>query len=145
VDISSSESGYAVTRWRRFSSLCIACLGFACSSTWTRERMGVCERSVGPTSMCHLMLPGDRGHRASCRHMRFMCMFHPGVACVSTRCCIYNAMAIHICCKCIFQMFQLFLYGCCSSRYCICCSDYTRMLQVYVLNVSPVLDICCKI
>jgi hypothetical protein len=52
VDISSSESGYAVARWRRFSSLCIACLGCACSSTRTRERMGVCERSVGPTSTC---------------------------------------------------------------------------------------------
>jgi CO dehydrogenase/acetyl-CoA synthase alpha subunit len=30
------------------------------------------------------------------------------------------------------------------SRYCICCSGYTHMLQAYVLNVSPVLDICCS-
>jgi hypothetical protein len=77
-------------------------------------------------------------------------------SCVSDICCIcfiwmfksrsaiaYVAMAIHICCKCRFQMFQLFqtyvasvLSGCC-----ICCNDYTRMLQVYV---STVLNLCCK-
>jgi hypothetical protein len=25
-----------------------------------------------------------------------------------------------------------------------CCSGYTHMLQVYVPNVSPVSDVCCK-
>jgi hypothetical protein len=51
-----------------------------------------------------------------------------------------------VCCKRMFQVFQMFqryvasvLYGCCKSRseYCIlCCNDYTRMLQAYVPNVS---------
>ena len=53
-------------------------------------------------------------------------------------------MVIHICYKCMFQMFHLFqtyvasvLSGCC-----ICCSRYTLMLQVYISNVSPVSDVC---
>jgi hypothetical protein len=57
----------------------------------------------------------------------------------------------HICCKSMFEMFQLFqsyvaicvfmlqvagvLFGCC-----IC---FTHMLQVYVLNVSSSSDVCC--
>ena len=41
----------------------------------------------------------------------------------------YVAMAIHVCCKCIFQMFQLF---------------FGSTLQVYVSNVSVISDICCK-
>ena len=56
------------------------------------------------------------------------------------------AMAIHVCCKCMFQMFHLFqtyvasvLSGCC-----ICCSRYILMLQVYIFNVSPVSDVCCS-
>jgi hypothetical protein len=55
-------------------------------------------------------------------------------------------MAIHICCKYMFQMFQLFqtyivsvLFGCC-----ICCNGYTRMLQVYVSNVLALSNVCCK-
>jgi hypothetical protein len=27
---------------------------------------------------------------------------------------------------------------------CICCSGYTHILQVYVPNVSPISDVCCK-
>jgi hypothetical protein len=44
------------------------------------------------------------------------------------------------CCKRIFQVFQMFHLDvpCVSSRYCICCNGYTRMLQVYVPNVSTV-------
>jgi hypothetical protein len=79
--------------------------------------------------MRHLLLLGDRGHRASCRHMRFMCMFHPGVACVSTRCCIYNAMTIHIYCKCIFQMFQLFCMG---------------VVHLDIAYVAVAIRVCCK-
>jgi hypothetical protein len=41
------------------------------------------------------------------------------------------------CCKCIFQVFQRYVasvsYGCC-----ICCNDYTHMLQVSVPNVTSV-------
>jgi hypothetical protein len=47
-------------------------------------------------------------------------------------------LAIHVCCKCMFQIFQL-LSGCC-----ICCSGYTHMLQVYVSKVSPVSDAFCS-
>jgi hypothetical protein len=40
----------------------------------------------------------------------------------------------------------VFLYRCCKSRpeCCTCGNGYTRMFQVYVLNVSYVLDVCCK-
>jgi hypothetical protein len=85
--------------------------------------------------------------------------FQPYVSCVLNVCSIcfiwicksrfgvaYVAMTIHVCCKCMFQMFQLFqtdivsvLSGCC-----ICCTGSTRMLQVYVLNVSSVSNVCCK-
>jgi hypothetical protein len=48
----------------------------------------------------------------------------------------YVAMAIHVCCKRLFQIFHLFfrrmlqmcLFGCC-----IC---FTHMLQVFYLNVA---------
>jgi hypothetical protein len=55
----------------------------------------------------------------------------------------YVAIAIHICCKCRFQMFQLFQTYVASvlSECCICCNDYTRMLQVYVSTVS---NLCYK-
>jgi hypothetical protein len=55
-------------------------------------------------------------------------------------------MTIHVCCKYVFEMFQLFqtyvasvLSGCC-----ICYTSYTRMLQVYVSNVSAASNVCCK-
>ena len=58
----------------------------------------------------------------------------------------YVTMAIHVCYKCMFQMFYLFqtyvssvLFGCC-----ICCSGYTHMLQAYVLNLLSVSDVCCS-
>jgi hypothetical protein len=47
-------------------------------------------------------------------------------------------------------MFQRYVasvsYRCCKSRSwcCTCYNGYTRMFQVYVLNVSTVLDVCCK-
>jgi hypothetical protein len=50
----------------------------------------------------------------------------------------------------VFQMFQRYitsvLYRCCKSRsgYCTYCNGYTRMIQVYVPNVSSVSDVCCK-
>jgi hypothetical protein len=50
----------------------------------------------------------------------------------------YVAMAIHVCSKCVFKCFSI------SSGCCICCSGYTRMLQVSVPNISPVSDVCCK-
>jgi hypothetical protein len=69
---------------------------------------------------------------------------------------VYVAMAIHVCCKCMFQMFQLFQtyvasvlsvhmdVVCDSCGCCICCNGHTRILQVYVSNVSVVLNVCCK-
>jgi hypothetical protein len=82
---------------------------------------------------------------------RIFHVFQIYVAYISSGCCksrssiVYVAMVIHVCCKCVFQMFQLFqtyvasvLFG-----YCICCSGYRCMLQVCVPNVSSVLDLCC--
>jgi hypothetical protein len=74
----------------------------------------------------------------------------------------YVAIAIHICCKCKFQMFQLFQTYVASvlfiwilhmlqwlSMYiaslCSKCFAYLRpMLQVFHLDVACVSDICCK-
>jgi hypothetical protein len=50
----------------------------------------------------------------------------------------YVAMAIHVCFKCMFQMFHLFFYmfiASVSSRCCIC---FTRMLQLFYLDVAYV-------
>jgi hypothetical protein len=33
---------------------------------------------------------------------------------------------------------------CVSNICCICCNDYTRMLQVYNSNVSVISNVCCK-
>jgi hypothetical protein len=66
----------------------------------------------------------------------------PPLAQAARRCCAEN-----VSCKLIFQVFQVFLFGCFKSRSrcCICCNGYTRsMLQVYVPNVSFVSDICCN-
>jgi hypothetical protein len=56
------------------------------------------------------------------------------------------AVVIHICCKCMLQIFQLFqtyvasvLFECC-----ICCNGYIHMLQAYVSNVSPVSYVFCS-
>jgi hypothetical protein len=47
--------------------------------------------------------------------------------------------------RCFTCMLQV-LYRCCKSRSARCtgCNDYTRMFQVYVLNVSSIPDECCK-
>jgi hypothetical protein len=59
---------------------------------------------------------------------------------------LYVVMAIHVCCKCMFEIFHLFictlqsvLFGCC-----IYFSGYTYMLQASIQNVSSVLDVYCK-
>jgi hypothetical protein len=69
----------------------------------------------------------------------------PNILAVSSRCCMFSsgcayvAVAIHVRCKCIFQMFHMFhtyvasvLSGCC-----ICYSGYTHMLQTYISIISP--------
>jgi hypothetical protein len=71
----------------------------------------------------------------------------------------YVAMAIHVRCKCVFQMFQLFHLdvACFLSGCYICCSGYTCTLQVFYLfqtyvasvlsdvaYVAAVIHICCK-
>jgi hypothetical protein len=82
------------------------------------------------------------------------CMFHVFqiyVAYVLSGCCksrsgiAYVVMVIHVYCKCMFQMFQLFqIYvTSVSSGYCICCSGYTRKLQVCFPNISVVSSRCC--
>ena len=54
------------------------------------------------------------------------------------------------CYKCLFQLFQRYVasvsYGCCKNRSgcCTCCIGYTCIIQVYVLNISFVLDVCCN-
>jgi hypothetical protein len=68
----------------------------------------------------------------------------------------YVVMAIHMYCKCMFQMVQPFktYIATVSSRCCICCSGYTRILQVcfqmlrlFHLDVAYVvvaIHVCCK-
>jgi hypothetical protein len=55
----------------------------------------------------------------------------------------YVAAAIHVCRKCMFQMFHLFqtYFTSVSSGCCIC---FRYMLQASIQNVSSVLDICYK-
>jgi hypothetical protein len=87
-------------------------------------------------------------------HVCCKCMFQ-NVSVVSNIYCkcfyldvVYVALAIHVCCKCMFQIFQLFSNvrcKCVLSGCCICCTGYTRMLQVYVSNVSAVSKVCCNI
>jgi hypothetical protein len=52
--------------------------------------------------------------------------------CKSRSCVAYVAMAIHVCCKCMFQMLQLFQTYVPSvlSGYCICCSSYILPLSL---------------
>jgi hypothetical protein len=75
-------------------------------------------------------------------------VFHLDVAKVD-RDIAHVAIAIHICCKRMFQVFQMFHLdvacvssGCYKSRSgcCTCCDIYTHMLQVYVPNVSTVFE-----
>ena len=72
-------------------------------------------------------------------------LFHLDVACFHLDA-AYVAEAIPVCCKCMFQMFHLFQTYIASvlSRCCIYCNGYTRMLQVYVSNVSALSNVCCK-
>jgi hypothetical protein len=46
----------------------------------------------------------------------------------------------------VSEVFASVVYQCCKSRSgcCTCCNGYTRIIQVYVLNISCVLDVCCK-
>jgi hypothetical protein len=79
--------------------------------------------------------------------MHFRCMFHLDVACDSSRCCKsrsnvpYIVMAIHVCCTCLFDLFQ--------NVCCKCLIWILHMLQwlyMYVasvcLNISPVSYLC---
>jgi hypothetical protein len=91
--------------------------------------------------------------RAACRALyilHFRCLFHKfylDVACVLSRCCksrsgvAYVAIAINLRYKCMFQMFTY--VASVLSGYCICCSGYIHILQAYVPNVLPILDMCC--
>jgi hypothetical protein len=57
----------------------------------------------------------------------------------------YVAMAILICCKCMFEISTISNVGwSVLSRCCICCTAYTHILQVYVSNISAVCNTCCK-
>jgi hypothetical protein len=59
---------------------------------------------------------------------------------------LYVAMAIHVCCKCMFQTFHLFQMYVIAvlSRCSICLSGYTHMLRASMQNILSVPDICCK-
>ena len=58
-------------------------------------------------------------------------------------------MKVHVaivCIKCFRGILQVFVYQCCKNRSgCYtCCNGYTRMFQVYVSNISSVIDVCYK-
>jgi hypothetical protein len=70
-------------------------------------------------------------------------------------CCNYAYLIIayvsHICCKSMFEMFQLFQSYVAKSALMlqvanvlsVCCICFTHMLQVYVPNISSASDVCC--
>jgi hypothetical protein len=71
---------------------------------------------------------------ASCRAGQGACVFVRGARahiCMAFEC----WPKLHM-----FHVLQMYV----SSRCCICCNDYTRILQVYVSNISVVLNIYCK-
>jgi hypothetical protein len=83
-------------------------------------------------------------HIATVCFVCFKCMlhmFHLDVAKVDLM--LRMLQWLYTCCKCMFSCFkhmlQVFF-----SKYCICYSGYTCRLQMYVPNVSPILDLCCK-
>jgi hypothetical protein len=56
------------------------------------------------------------------------------------------AMVIHVCCKCMFQILQLFSNACASVCF-KCSSSFKRMLQIFYLDVvydAVAIHICCK-
>jgi hypothetical protein len=50
----------------------------------------------------------------------------------------YVPMVVHVCCKCLFPIFHLFLT--CMLQVCLsgCCTCFTHMLQVFYLDVAYV-------
>jgi hypothetical protein len=52
-------------------------------------------------------------------------------------------IAIHVCCKRLFEMFHLFQTYVVSVLS-VCCICSTHMLQAYVPNVSSISDVCCS-
>jgi hypothetical protein len=76
--------------------------------------------------------------------MRFTCMLHMFNQDVASRSSVaYVAITIHVCCKCMFQLFQTYV-TIVLSVCCICCTGYARMLQVYFSNVLAVSNVCSK-
>ena len=82
--------------------------------------------------------------QAPCGAATSSSMIHPSIK--------MTLRARNTCCKSMFQAFNMFHLdvaiiscGCCKSRSgcCICCNDYTRMLQASVPNVLAVSDGCC--
>jgi hypothetical protein len=59
-------------------------------------------------------------------------LFHPNVACFHMDV-AYVAIAIHVCCKCMFQMFHLFQDVCCKCFYLYVAS--LQWLYTYIANV----------
>ena len=67
---------------------------------------------------------------------------------------VFVAMAIHVCCKCMFQIFHLFQTYVVNilSGYCICFSGYTHRFLTSIKSVSSIfrcmlqvfLCRCCK-
>jgi hypothetical protein len=103
--------------------------------------------------MLHVFHP-DAGCCICCKCIHVYCkcmfqMFHlfqTYIATILSRCCIYFSgdkqmlqVSIQKCFICFRHMLQLFL-----SRCCIYCGCYTHMLQAYVLNISPISDVCCR-
>jgi hypothetical protein len=53
------------------------------------------------------------------------------------------AMVIHVCCKCMFQILQLFSNACASVCF-KCSSSFKRMLQIFYLDVVYDASICSE-
>jgi hypothetical protein len=93
------------------------------------------------------------GRQRRWAHVATLCFMHfqMYVTYVSSKYCknksgvVYIAMAIHVCCKYMFQRFQLFqtYVASVSFRCCIYCSGYTHMLQLCFSNVSAVSSGSC--
>jgi hypothetical protein len=62
-------------------------------------------------------------------------VFHLDVAKVN-RDVAYVAIAIHVCCKCLFQMFHLFFRHKLQVYLSGCCICFTHMLQVFHMDVA---------
>jgi hypothetical protein len=70
-------------------------------------------------------------------------VFHMDVAKID-RNVVYVAMAIHVCCKRLFQIFHMFFRRMLQVCLFVCCICFIHMLRVFYPDVAYVLYICCE-